>query len=86
MEHRRFLAHPEAHRPFIGGNLLQRIGGRTAVETLIDGLDDSINSGAAENMRPTMSVASAVISVTEIQNQMSPRPRQGIIPAPARAD
>jgi hypothetical protein len=32
-------------------------------------------SGAAENMRPTMSVASAVISVTEIQ--MSPRPATG---------
>src|SRR3982074_1623763 len=42
MEHRRFLAHPEAHRPFIGGDVLRRIGGRAAVEVLVDGLYDRI--------------------------------------------
>jgi hemoglobin len=42
MEHRRFLAYPEAHRPFIGGDLLQRVGGHTAVEALVDGLYDRI--------------------------------------------
>jgi truncated hemoglobin YjbI/ankyrin repeat protein len=42
MQHRRFLAHPEAHRPFAGGNLLERIGGHAAVEALIDGLYDRI--------------------------------------------
>jgi truncated hemoglobin YjbI/ankyrin repeat protein len=42
MKHRRFLAYPEAHRPFVGGDLLQRIGGHTAVEALIDGLYDRI--------------------------------------------
>jgi hypothetical protein len=44
MEHRRFLAHPEAHRPFVGGGLLRRIGGRTTVEALIDGLYDRIET------------------------------------------
>ncbi len=44
MEHRRFLAHPEAHRPFAGGDLLQRIGGRTAVGLLIDRLYDRIGT------------------------------------------
>jgi truncated hemoglobin YjbI/ankyrin repeat protein len=38
MEHRRFLPHPEAHRPFAGSNLLGRIGGHAAVAALIDGL------------------------------------------------
>src|SRR5690349_16733683 len=42
MEHRRFLAHPEAHRPFAGGNLLDRTGGYAAVEALIDGLFERI--------------------------------------------
>src|SRR5262249_55676406 len=41
-EHRRFLAHPEAHRPFAG--LLQRIGGGATVEALIDGLYDRIET------------------------------------------
>src|SRR5258707_4850769 len=50
MEHRRFLAHPEAHRPFIGGDLLRRIGGRTAVEALVDGLYDRIETDAV--LRP----------------------------------
>jgi hypothetical protein len=30
MDHRRFLAHPEEHRPFAGGDLFARIGGRVA--------------------------------------------------------
>jgi truncated hemoglobin YjbI len=38
MEHRRFLAHPEAHHPFAGGGLLGRIGGHAAIAALIDGL------------------------------------------------
>ncbi len=38
MDHRRFLAHPEAHRPFAGGDLFARIGGRAAIDTLVDGL------------------------------------------------
>jgi len=50
MEHRRLLAHPEAHRPFVGSDLLQRIGGRAALETLIDRLYDTIDADAA--LRP----------------------------------
>lgn len=42
MEHRRFLAHPEAHRPFVGGDLFARIGGHSAIEKLIDELYDRI--------------------------------------------
>jgi hypothetical protein len=38
MDHRRFLAHPEAHRPFTGGDLFARIGGRAAIDKLVDGL------------------------------------------------
>jgi truncated hemoglobin YjbI len=53
MEHRRFLAHPEAHRPFVDGDLLQRAGGRAAVEALVDGLYDSIETDAA--LRPLFS-------------------------------
>jgi truncated hemoglobin YjbI len=41
MEHRRFLDHSEAHRPF-GGALFRHIGGRAAVEALVDGLYDRI--------------------------------------------
>jgi hemoglobin len=44
MEHRRFLAHPEAHHPFAGGGLLGRIGGDAAVAALIDGLYDRIET------------------------------------------
>src|SRR5215467_3075365 len=44
MEHRRFLAHPEAHQPFAGGSLLGRIGGHAAVEALIDGLYERIET------------------------------------------
>jgi truncated hemoglobin YjbI/ankyrin repeat protein len=50
MEHRRFLAHPEAYRAFIGGDVLRRIGGSTAIEALIDGLYDRIETDAA--LRP----------------------------------
>src|SRR5258705_5717809 len=53
MEHRRFLVPPEAHRPFMGGNLLRCIGGRTAVDALIDGLYDSIETDAT--LRPLFS-------------------------------
>jgi truncated hemoglobin YjbI/ankyrin repeat protein len=50
MDHRRFLAHPEAHRPFAGGDLFARIGGRAAIDTLVDGLYDGIEVDAA--LRP----------------------------------
>src|SRR4051812_14938554 len=50
MEHRRFLAQPQAHRPFVGGGLLQRIGDRTAVTALIDRLYDNIETDPA--LRP----------------------------------
>jgi hypothetical protein len=42
MDHRRFLAHPEAHRPFASGDLFARIGGSAAIDTLVDGLYDGI--------------------------------------------
>jgi truncated hemoglobin YjbI len=41
MEHRRFLAHPEAHRRFVGRDIFARIGGAAAIEALI-GLYDRI--------------------------------------------
>jgi truncated hemoglobin YjbI/ankyrin repeat protein len=44
MEHRRLLAHPEAHHPFAGGNLLGRIGGHATIAALIDGLYDRIET------------------------------------------
>jgi truncated hemoglobin YjbI/ankyrin repeat protein len=47
MEHRRFLAHPEAHRPFVGSDLLARIGGPATVGMLVDGLYERIESDAA---------------------------------------
>jgi len=50
MEHRRFLAHPEVHRPFVGGDLFARIGGPAAVGVLVDGLYDRIENDAA--LRP----------------------------------
>jgi truncated hemoglobin YjbI/ankyrin repeat protein len=53
MEHRRFLAHPEAHRPFVGGDLFARIGGPAAVGVLVDGLYDRIDNDAA--LRPLFS-------------------------------
>jgi hemoglobin len=53
MEHRRFLASPEAHRHFAGGDLLRRIGGASAVEALIDGLYSGIETDAI--LRPLFS-------------------------------
>ena len=50
MEHRRFLAHPEAHRAFIGSDVLRRIGGTAAVGALIDGLYDRLETDSA--LRP----------------------------------
>src|SRR5216684_40714 len=50
MEHRRFLAHPEAHRPFVGGDTFAQIGRTAAVAALIDGLYDRIEADAA--LRP----------------------------------
>jgi truncated hemoglobin YjbI/ankyrin repeat protein len=50
MEHRRLLAHPEAHRPFVGGDLLARIGGPAAVGALVDALYDRIENDTA--LRP----------------------------------
>src|SRR5262249_30002526 len=49
-EHRRFLARPEAHRPFAGDDALSRVGGRAAVDALVDGLYDRIEGDAA--LRP----------------------------------
>jgi Bacterial-like globin len=53
MEHRRVLAHPEAHRPFVGSDLFARVGGCAAVETLVDGLYDRIETDPA--LRPLFS-------------------------------
>jgi len=50
MEHRRFLTHPEAHRPFVDGDLIGRIGGRDKVDALIDRLYDRIEADPA--LRP----------------------------------
>ena len=50
MEHRRFLAHPETHRRFVGSDIFARIGGAAAVDTLINGLYDRIENDAA--LRP----------------------------------
>lgn len=50
MEHRRFLAHPEAHRPFVGGDVFARIGGAAAVDALIEGLYQRIETDPA--LRP----------------------------------
>jgi truncated hemoglobin YjbI len=46
MEHRRFLAHPEAYHAFVGGDVLRRIGGVPAIEALVDGLYDRIETDA----------------------------------------
>ena len=53
MEHRRFLAHPEAHRPFVGSDLFARIGGPAGIGVLVDGLYDRIENDAA--LRPLFS-------------------------------
>jgi truncated hemoglobin YjbI len=44
VEHRRFLAHREAHRPFAGSDLFARIGGHAAIDSLIAGLYDRIET------------------------------------------
>jgi truncated hemoglobin YjbI/ankyrin repeat protein len=50
VDHRRFLARPEAHRPFAGDDALARAGGRAAVDALVDGLYDRIEGDAV--LRP----------------------------------
>ena len=50
MEHRRFLAHPETHRRFVGGDMFMRIGGGAAVDALIEGFYDRIETDSA--LRP----------------------------------
>jgi truncated hemoglobin YjbI len=50
MEHRRFLAHAETHRRFVSGDMFERIGGAAAIDALIDGLYDRIETDAA--LRP----------------------------------
>src|SRR5579863_3637874 len=50
MEHRRLLGHPQAHHPFTGSDLLQRIGGPAAVGRLVEGLFDRID--ADSELRP----------------------------------
>ncbi|HEY1887571.1 MAG TPA: ankyrin repeat domain-containing protein [Roseiarcus sp.] len=50
MEHRQFLAHPEAHRRFAGGDAFLCVGGAAAVDALINGLYDRIETDAA--LRP----------------------------------
>lgn len=50
MEHRRFLARPEAHRPFVDSDLFARLGGRAAVAVLVEGLYDRVEADA--DLRP----------------------------------
>jgi len=50
MEHRRLLGHSEVHHPFAAAPLFTRIGGRTTVEALVDGLYDRIEADVA--LRP----------------------------------
>src|SRR5882757_5189985 len=50
VEHRRFLAHPEAHRRFVDSDVFLRVGGAAAIDALIDGLYDRIEADAA--LRP----------------------------------
>jgi truncated hemoglobin YjbI/ankyrin repeat protein len=46
LDHRRFLAQPEAHHPFVGIDMLRRIGGPAAVEILIGRLYERIETDA----------------------------------------
>jgi hypothetical protein len=64
MDHRRFLAHLEAHRPFTGGDLFARIGGRAAIEKLVDGLHDGIEVDAELRPSGKGSTASVVLPRT----------------------
>ena len=50
MDHRRFLARPDAHRPFAGGEMLARAGGPAAISALVDGLYDRVEKDGA--LRP----------------------------------
>jgi truncated hemoglobin YjbI len=50
MEHRRFLAHPQAHRRFTASDIFARIGGAAAIEALVDALYDRLETDAA--LRP----------------------------------
>ncbi|HEX3417503.1 MAG TPA: hypothetical protein VHT21_14030 [Stellaceae bacterium] len=50
VEHRRFLAHSEAHRRFADSDVFLRIGGAAAIGALINGLYDWIETDAA--LRP----------------------------------
>ena len=47
---RQFLTHPEAHHRFAGGDVFLRIGGAAAIDELINGLYDRIETDAA--LRP----------------------------------
>jgi truncated hemoglobin YjbI len=49
-EHRQFLTYPEAHRRFAGGDAFLRIGGAAAIDALINGLYDRIETDVA--LRP----------------------------------
>jgi truncated hemoglobin YjbI len=50
VEHRQFLTHPDAHRRFGDSDVFLRIGGAAAIDALIDGLYDRIETDAA--LRP----------------------------------
>ncbi len=50
MEHRRFLRQSEVYRPFAGSDVFERIGGQTAIDSLVDGLYDRIEGDRA--LRP----------------------------------
>jgi truncated hemoglobin YjbI len=50
VEHRQFLTHPDADRRFAGSDVLLRIGGAAAIDALINGLYDRIETDAA--LRP----------------------------------
>jgi hypothetical protein len=63
MEHRRFLAHPEVHRPFVGSGLFARIGGPATVGVLVDGLYDRIENDAALRAREELGASAAVCAV-----------------------
>ena len=50
MQHRRFLAHPDAHHPFADRPLLARAGGTAAIDALVEGLYERI--AADTTLRP----------------------------------
>ena len=67
MEHRQFLAHPEAHRPFAGGNLLERIGGHATIAALIDGLYHRIETDPV--VRPLFSRRDSTLIATRLRSR-----------------